>query len=357
MASKHQKNLTARGQTAPRPGRNTKKIVILSVIAVLVAAAILSVALILILDWDEYHYIPADRKTVATCNGYKIPYEELRFVTMLAKSEMAYEYGEDIWKDPATAESYRAELEARVRETLTYHYALITTSESVNQKPSRWDQKQYVDEQIQAIKLELLEQKMDYDTYLSECYMTRHYHRTYLGMEYLERVFLPGKLVELDGYEYSHDNINDYVDYVMTGEDYVSVVQIRTENVETAQTISDALQAETDFDARYELFCEYIGGKYNKDTTLFGSNGLYYTRGQRSKTYEDAAFALADGEVSDPVVAEDGIWVIMRLPLKETYVKMNAHTLLNHYYNAIINRACTVEFNDYGSSIDLVAMQ
>ena len=77
MASKHQKNLTARGQTAPRPGRNTKKIVILSVIAVLVAAAILSVALILILDWDEYHYIPADRKTVATCNGYKIPYEEL----------------------------------------------------------------------------------------------------------------------------------------------------------------------------------------------------------------------------------------------------------------------------------------
>ena len=54
MASKHQKNLTARGQTAPRPGRNTKKIVILSVIAVLVAAAILSVALILILDWDAH---------------------------------------------------------------------------------------------------------------------------------------------------------------------------------------------------------------------------------------------------------------------------------------------------------------
>jgi hypothetical protein len=80
--------------------------------------------------------------------------------------------------------------------------------------------------------------------------------------------------------------------------------------------------------------------------------------------YENAAFDLEIGDVSDPVVCSGGNFVLMRLPLEEEYIIKNAQNLLNNYHSVALGiyedqfrPDCIVQFNEYGTSIDLVALQ
>ena len=85
--------------------KNKKKIVIFAIVLAVIAVAALVVSLALS-NGEEYKKLAADRKTVATCNGYDIPYEELRFVTLFYKDSLEGKYGTGIWDDPTTAEEH-----------------------------------------------------------------------------------------------------------------------------------------------------------------------------------------------------------------------------------------------------------
>ena len=80
--------------------------------------------------------------------------------------------------------------------------------------------------------------------------------------------------------------------------------------------------------------------------------------------YEDASFALEIGGVSEPVVCSGGNFVIMRLAPQRTYIDKHAETLLENYHAVALGiyvdqfrPDCVVTFNEYGQSIDLVALQ
>ena len=80
--------------------------------------------------------------------------------------------------------------------------------------------------------------------------------------------------------------------------------------------------------------------------------------------YEYAAFALEIDGVSDPVVCSGGNFIIMRLAPEENYIIKNCQTLLNNYHSVAVGiyeeqfrEDCRVVFNEYGASIDLVAMK
>ena len=104
-----------------------KKIITIVIVAVLAVALVAGVvAAVAAANWEEYKQYAADRKIVATCNGFDIPYEELYFVTMFYKDALADTYGEGIWEDPATAEQYRAELEELVMENLNQNYVVLS---------------------------------------------------------------------------------------------------------------------------------------------------------------------------------------------------------------------------------------
>jgi hypothetical protein len=116
--------------------------------------------------------------------------------------------------------------------------------------------------------------------------------------------------------------------------------------------------------ARRELMSDYIGSSINDDLLTVTGDGYYFTRGEMDKAYEDASFDLAMGEVSQPVVCSGGNFVIMRLELEADYIAKNCQTLLNNYHSVALGiyedqfrPQCTVQFNDYGKSIDLVTME
>ncbi len=72
----------------------------------------------------------------------------------------------------------------------------------------------------------------------------------------------------------------------------------------TAQTVADLAKSGTDFDELME--------QYNEDTGETTA-GYTFTAGEMVEEFEDAAFALGIGEISEPVKSDYGYHVIMRL--------------------------------------------
>ncbi len=358
---------------SPKKGMSKKKKIITIVISAVLAVAIVAgvVAAIAMANAEKYRQYAAERKTVATCNGYDIPYEELYFVTMFYKDSMEETYGEGIWDDPATAEQYRAELEAMVAENLNENYVILSACRKLGIKTEGSEVDSYVDKEMKNLR-EAFDSEQEYKDWLAEHWMTEHYMRFSIGISYLESAIYY-TLMDYDMLAYTMSNIADFRDYVETSGDYVRTIHVFIENVEgedptenlrIAREISDALQSVEDPTQRRELMSEYIGSTVNDDLLSITGDGYYFTRREMDEKYEEAAFGLAMGEVSDPVVCKGGNFIIMRLYPDPEYIRENAANLLNNYHGVAVGlyedgfrEECKVVFNEYGASIDLVALK
>ena len=367
MATQSTKKLPA------KKGMSKKKKIITIVICAVLAVAIVAgvIAAVALANAEKYRRYAAERKTVATCNGYDIPYEELYFVTMLYKDEMEDTYGKGIWDDPATAEKYRAELEALVADNLNENYVILSACRNLGIKTEGADIDKYVDAEMKKLR-DACSSDKEFEAMLADNWMTEHYMRFSLGVNYLESA-LYYTLLDYDMLAYTVSNMADFRNYVETSGDFVRTIHVYIENVEgedpaenlaKAQEISDALQSVEEPSKRRELMSEYIGSAVNDDLFSVTGDGYYFTRNEMDERYEEAAFGLAMGEVSEPVVCKGGNFVIMRLYPDAKYIQDNATTLLNNYHGVAVGlyedqfRAdCKVVFNEYGQSIDLVALK
>ena len=355
----------------PPKKSKTKKIVIIAVIAAVVAVVVGTIVAITMKNWDEYQQLAADRQTVATCNGYEIPYEELRFVTLFYKDSLETKYGAGIWDDPATAEQYREELETLVFENLNENYIILSACKNLSIPTEGKDIDEYVNNQIKQL-VNSFPSETEYENWLAEHWMTEHYMRFSIGVSYLESAIYYA-LLDNDLYKYRQDNIREFMDYVEFSGNYVRTTHIYIENVDgedpaenlaKAQDIYHALDNCASFQERLDLMNEYIGSTVNDDLQSVSGHGYYFTRGEMAEEYEAAAFDLEIGEVSEPVVCSGGNFVIMRLTPESEYITQNAQTLLNNYHSVALGiyeeqfrEVCDVQFNEYGQSIDLVNMK
>ncbi|MBQ7909798.1 MAG: SurA N-terminal domain-containing protein [Clostridia bacterium] len=360
----------------PQPkktGMSKKKKIITIVVAAVLAVALIAgiVAAVVLSNWEEYKQYAADRKTVAICNGFEMPYEELYFVTMFYKDSLADTYGEGIWDDPATAEQYRAELEALVAENLSQNYVVLSACRNLGIKTEGADIDKYVDSEMKKLR-EAFDSQKEYEAWLAEHWMTEHYMRFSIGVSYLESA-LYYTLLDNGMLRYTLENAADFRDYVENSGDYVRTIHVFIENVEgeepaanlaEAKKISDALRAVEDPQQRRELMSEYIGSKVNDDLLAVTGDGYYFTRGEMDLAYEEASFGLAMGEVSEPVVCSGGNFVIMRLYPDAEYIKKNVEDLLDSYHGVAVGlyedqfrEECEIFWNEYGESIDILTLK
>ncbi len=341
-------------------------VVILPVVGVVVAV----IGILVASNWKTFKQLAADRKTVAVCNGYEIPYEELLFVTTFYKNQLAAVHGETIWDDPATAESYRAELETLVKENLNQNYLILSACKHLGIDTDSSIIDNYVDTQIELLKEDLGSNK-EYKEFLHEQGLTEHYFRFALSIGFLQSS-IHYTLLDNDFYEYRYeDNWQDYITHVMESGEYVRTLHVYIENEEgedpaenlkKAQEVSEKLQA-AEGEERRALLSDYIGSALNDDLLTVTGDGDYFMRGEMDEAYENAAFDLEIGEVSDPVVCSGGNFVIMRLELIDTYVRENVKTLMDAYYGVCLDAYiekfrpnCEVFFTDHGKSMDLLTL-
>lgn len=314
-----------------------------------------------------------NQTVVATCNGFDIKYEELRFLTLLYKESMAASYGAHIWDDPATAETYRAELEEMVQKHLNENYVILTTCLAyyVDLEDPKADA--YADTQIDTlIKKDFEGKKKEYRAWLKQHHMSESYFHFSLEVSYLESVLY---YTLLDGgfFDYDSTNIDAYVDYVLNDPAYARTLHVfirnndgesPEQNLATAQQISQALHAVSNVKQREEIMRSYIGSAHNDDLNLVSEDGYYFTHGEMDEVYEDVVFGLEVGEVSEAFACNNGYFVVMRLQPESDYVLTNCATLLRNYQAAVLGLtedsfrdACVVEYNEYGKSIDLLTIE
>lgn len=322
---------------------------------------------------EEYQKLAFERKTVATCNGFDIPYEELRFVTTLYKNSLAHAYGEDIWDNPETAEKYRGELEELVMENLNQNYLILSTCRYLSIDTNSSLMEDYVDNQMKDML------KNDYDGSrqkmledFAEDGLTEHYMRFLIGVEYLQSTIYY-TLLDAGLYDYSTQNIGDFIDYVMAGEDYARTIHVYVgndkgddieQNRAKAQNVVDKVSDVLMYEDRIAMMHQFIGSNVNEDTQMVSKNGYYFTYGEMDEAYEKAAFALDNTQVSDVVETDSGFFVIMRLAPDLDYVTTNASTLLQYYQSASMGAYidkfksdCQVTLNEYGQTLDLLNLQ
>ena len=349
--------------------KDTKRLII--VLAVILAAVMILATVLVASNWKEYQQLAANRKVVATCNGYDIPYEELRFITMFYKDSLEGKYGKGIWDNPETAEKYRAELEELVHDNLNQNYMVLSTCRYLGIKTEGQEVDEYVKGQIKELKAAFSSTK-EYKKWLEEHWMSENYMKFSIGVSFLESAIYY-TLLDNGMYTYSQKNIAEYIEYVTTGPDYIRTIHIYIENADgedpaanlaQAQAIAEELQAITDEDERKMKFNEYIGSTVNDDFLSVSGDGYYFIRGEMDEDYEDASFALEIGDVSDAVVCSGGNFIIMRLTPEENYVIKNCQTMLNNYHSVAMGiymetfrEDCKVVFNEYGQSLDLVAIK
>ena len=80
--------------------------------------------------------------------------------------------------------------------------------------------------------------------------------------------------------------------------------------------------------------------------------------------YEQAAFSLKIGGISDVIETADGFYVLVRQPLDQNYLVKNVQELMERYeyvqVESLIDECrdlLTVELNEYGASLDFLTIE
>ena len=258
-------------------------------------------------------------------------------------------------------------------DKLRANYMVLATCAAYGISTDSKEADNYVDRQIdQLITQECGGKTGKYKDYLKEHNLTDHYQRFALRVIYLESV-LYYTLEAGKHFAYTAENIDEFVEFVLESPDYARTIHVflrndegesPEQNLAEAKKITQALRAVSGTEQRQDIMNGYIGSALNDDLSMVSKDGYYFTRGEMDEIYEQNTFALQVGEVSDPFLCGNGYYVIMRLAPEAGYAMQNSSTLLKYYQSAQMGlleesraEACRVVLNEYGQSIDLVAME
>lgn len=294
-----------------------------------------------------------EARVVGTCGEHEIRYEELRYLTMRYKADLAAKYGENVFADASTGEAYEEELWTLVSAALRDSYATVDLCAArdikTTDKVTKQEVQEYVDEAV-----EYCGGKDGYVEYLSSNFMTDTVFRFNTALLSCQYRYYDLLAAELDKEAY---------DAVMAGEGFIRTVSIFVQNDEGESVAENRKMAQTVVDAvrKGASVEDYIGTKYNQDTS---SCDYYFMRGYFIEEYENAAFALEVGEVSDVVETAEGFYVIQRMAPDEGYFADNVDTLKAMYISCRMNgdaaqiaESLSITWNEYGKSLALWSMQ
>ena len=317
-----------------------------------------------------------NKKIIATSGEYEIPYEQLRFVTMTYKMDLDAKYGDGndangtIWDDPATAEQYRAELEALVWSTMRENYALLQACAEHGVGRDVLESKEIKKISKDNLKELMAEydSKKEFNADLEERYATENLFLFYFGLD--EMKYQLYDALKKEGAFFSDEA--SFEAWLSEGNcAYVQHFLLTHESEEEKEENRIILE-----NARQKL----IDGEWTLTDCINKANDdltnvspYYLVRNVHKDELVDTAVALEAGEVSEIVEIDGALYVFMRMAETATEdangsiqstLSLQLTSLLSDYQWAIVGDAVEaakatvqIELNEYGKSIDLVAMK
>ena len=300
---------------------------------------------------------------------YDVRYEELRYLVLNFKRDMALKYGEDIWTDPVKAESYKDELWSLVSEKMVsdyyavqamadYYYVGGGAALMMNEKPIL----EAVQENVELAVDECGGFKK-YKEMLASQYLTDNLFRFYSAAEECANELFYILVRDLGEIESSDEYIDEYLksdDFLRTNHIFISGV-----NAENLAKAKD-LQAQLAASDNKELEMIMLKGIHCADYTMTTTHGKYFARytSDYGEEYELAAFDLKINELSDVVETADGYYIILRLEPEADYINQNYEDFKDDILGSEFNKVLasykeSLEFslNDYGKSINILEIE
>ena len=247
-----------------------------------------------------------------------------------------------------------------VKESLKINAAIVDLCAEFNIDINSVDIQKAVQDEIDAT-VEALGGRAVYKKMIKEMYMTDRFIRYSYAADLCESLLCQ----TLVSAELIVGSELDFVEYAMNDEVMCATYQIYIENDkgdsveqnrQRAEEVRNLLLSGTDIKA-------LIGSSYNEDVSA-PSIPYYFMRGEYEPSYEQAAFALDIGEVSEVIEGENGFYVIVRQELKQSQLVANLTELYQRYQYIEVEAllaehrdAMTLEWTEYGEKIDLVTMK
>ena len=325
-------------------------------------------------------------RVVGTIGGYEVCYDEYRYVVLSCRDILAAKHGEDIWKDEAVAATYEAELAEMVGKMITANYAVLSLCDEYGYKDALTDKdavksvNMQIEELLAAyaysngIQVETSE-KLDgtikykyesggidkvykyFNEDLANSYLTERVVRLTLGVDLAFEKLIDILTIEKNVVIYQEKDIEAYMmsdEFICTRHVFIQndAGESIDNNRKIAETVLGMYKSGMSMD-------KLIGSKYNDDVTS-SYYGYYFTKGEMDAAYEDAAFDLEVGQVSDIIATKDGFYIIERCEKNTDYMLSNFETFADQITYSIINdmvRArqseLSITLNEYGSSLVL----
>lgn len=310
-----------------------------------------------------------EARVVGTIGKFEVRYEELRYIVLNHKKDMALEFGETVWSDPAMAEKYKEELTKRVNESIVSDYYAVQAMADyyyVGGGAAAMMQEQAILDAVQ----ETVELAVDecgsfgkYKKLLEEQYLTDHLFRFYSAAEECATELFYILTQDLGEISSNDEYINDYMHsdkFIRTN--HIFIKGATEENRRLAEELREQIRESDEME--YELIM--LKGIHCSDYTLTTRHGKYFARytSDYGDEYETAAFALRKNRLSDVVETSDGYYIILRLELEEDYLKQNyddfKDDIMGSEFNsrlAEFKNDMVFELNDYGKTIDYLEIE
>ena len=330
-----------------------------------IIAALLATVLLLAFFASCSSQKKQEQRVIGTCAGYDVLYEELRFVTLTYKDLFEDLYGEGIWDDPTTAELYRAELEEAVWLAMLENYVVLAACVAHGMQLEDMENEEIVaavDRQMEDAA-EAWEDEDSFLESLRESYMTEHLMRFMLTVAQMENELL---YVLTDDLGLIENDLNAFIDWLEQGNcvyvRHVRVSNDKGEDIEANRAVAESLRQRL-IGADEATVKQIVQSAANEELTYL--NPYYVVRDVYAEELENAAFALSNvGDVSEVVETEDGFFVFLRVAETESLLLSQSVSLLSSYQKAkageiveSYRESLTIEKNEYGAGIDLLAIQ
>jgi len=264
----------------------------------------------------------SDKRVVMTLGGYNVTYDFYRYLFHNTKDFLS-NGDENYWNQEGNDIE---KVKEYIIDSLNDTYAMFALADKYDIKLTD-SEKSYIDSIIEQSKGTMSDE--DFEKSLNESYMTEELYRFILEIQQLELLVYDYIISEDSGIIFADDKtVKNAVN-----NDFVRATHIlfifadekeSTEKMALAEQVLQRLKNGEDFETLKEEFSEDTGLKGN-------AHGYYFIRGAYDNAFEDTAFNLKVGEMSEIITSDIGYHIVKRLPLEEDYIDDNLEDLRSQY--------------------------
>ncbi|MBO4931049.1 MAG: peptidylprolyl isomerase [Clostridia bacterium] len=294
-------------------------------------------------DKDILQSTKEDLTTVMTVAGHDVPLEMYRYVALNYKNDYESEKSSDIWLGEAGT-ALMQELNADVEETIVTLYATLAMCEEYGIRADD----AYITDSLE-ITMDAVYEEYEYDYKAYADAIAQHNMNDSVYRFVLRNELLADELLNamIERGEIPNDDAS--VQAVFDSDEFIRVKQILISTEEDMLFSSgDKMSEEECLAAAEDLLAQAKGGadfdelvqKKGQDLFMFNNDdGYYFARGYLDQAFEDAAFALDIGEISDVVRTSAGYSIIKRYEKDPAYIDKHFDDLRGDYIGGLYNLA------------------